>query len=269
MKALIIITIALIIISFSIYSYYQVENPTIKKTKEYYPIREVFSFVVYGDSGNSDTEVHEELIELIKSKEPDVVIHTGDIVQNCTKSYQFDNYERIVDGLNIYEVIGDNEAECRPNSWGSFIYKNAFFILGDSNVNSPEQDKWLAKQLKKDKWRFVFFHQPIYSSIQEENKYASENWVPILEQGGADIVFNGHDHLYQRTLLISDRGKHYIPYITTGGGGSPIHYQKTPHIFAEKTILDYHFVLVSVGKDQVCVRVIDLKNTLLDSFCLR
>jgi len=44
-----------------------------------------------------------------------------------------------------------------------------------------------------------------------------EALTPLFERYGVDIVFNGHHHNYQRSLV------HGVTYIVTGGGGAPIY----------------------------------------------
>ena len=45
--------------------------------------------------------------------------------------------------------------------------------------------------------------------------------VPALIAGGTDVLFSGHDHLYERGVGTTAQGA--LPYVVTGGGGSPLY----------------------------------------------
>jgi 3',5'-cyclic AMP phosphodiesterase CpdA len=73
-----------------------------------------------------------------------------------------------------------------------------------------EQAEWVKKDLKanKSKWVVAYFHHPPYSmgshdsdKIQEMAKIR-ENFTPILEELGVDLVLCGHSHVYERTKMI-------------------------------------------------------------------
>jgi len=87
----------------------------------------------------------------------------------------------------------------------SFDYGNAHFvILNSGNNTSATVKQWLQQDLRttNKKWKFVAFHHPAYPAAFDYkgiDKSICENWVPILEQNGVDMVFVGHQHVYMRT----------------------------------------------------------------------
>jgi len=106
------------------------------------------------------------------------------------------------------------------------------------------QAAWLDQVLTEHPkpWKFVFFHHPPYSGYVDlfgldVNHPPNENdqnpaIVPILDKHHVDIVFNGHNHFYQRfqPLQYSERTpEEGIPvsdaaegtyYVITGGAGA-------------------------------------------------
>ncbi|MFC7266074.1 fibronectin type III domain-containing protein [Streptomyces lutosisoli] len=68
--------------------------------------------------------------------------------------------------------------------------------------------------------KFAFFHFPLRSDSASE---PSDTFLADLEQtlldGGVDLVFNGHSHLYQRNSAGAGRIVSYV----TGGGGADVH----------------------------------------------
>lgn len=69
------------------------------------------------------------------------------------------------------------------------------------------QTAWLEAVLAERADRphvFPFYHQPAYPSVRRFEGTSStrirENWVPLFERHGVNLVFENHDHAYKRTL---------------------------------------------------------------------
>ena len=63
--------------------------------------------------------------------------------------------------------------------------------------------EWLIKDLdaSKQRWKIVVFHQPAFSSGNATlRNFQMRRIAQVLEDHGVNIVFNGHEHNYQRTL---------------------------------------------------------------------
>jgi hypothetical protein len=126
----------------------------------------------------------------------------------------------------------------------SFDWGNVHFVSLDSNSKNPDGTygalgkaiwdngqmlNWLDRDLKSTRqfWRIVFFHHPAYAggtNMGDPNELdVLHNLIPILEANGVQLVFNGHEHNYQRTFSIRDGapvadGTGTV-YVTSGGGG--------------------------------------------------
>ena len=87
----------------------------------------------------------------------------------------------------------------------SFDYGNAHFVILNSGNNTSATVKQGLQQDRETtdkKWKFVVFHHPAYPATFDYkgiDESIRENWVPILEQNGVDMVFVGHQHVYMRT----------------------------------------------------------------------
>jgi len=114
----------------------------------------------------------------------------------------------------------------------SFDYGNIHFICLDSNsstrtVDNPattgvNEDGAMATWLRQDlasttaTWIIAFWHHPPYSKGSHDSDTEAAmvqmrtNFNPILENGGVDLVFNGHSHNYERSVLLDGN------YGTTG-----------------------------------------------------
>lgn len=122
-----------------------------------------------------------------------------------------------------------------PPHYYYFDIANARFIALDSNAfggsvaapaldKNSKQYKWLDYVLTRTKkdWKFVMIHHPLYSSgeygILEE---MNETLRPLFEKHQVDVVFQGHERVYERTsALVEDAvTEGGIVYMTLGGGG--------------------------------------------------
>lgn len=118
----------------------------------------------------------------------------------------------------------------------SFDYGRAHFICLDSHDldrrPSGEMAQWLKADLEKTQADFliVYFHHPPYtkgshdSDLEGQLIEMREHIMPILESGGVDLVFTGHSHIYERSMLID--GAYHTPSIGDGvvlddGDGDP------------------------------------------------
>ena len=97
----------------------------------------------------------------------------------------------------------------------SFDYGNIHFICLDSYetnraVGSPMYN-WCENDIQNttQDWIVAFWHHPPYSkgshdSDTEGNLYEMRNnFVPMLEDNGVDLVLSGHSHSYERSYFIN------------------------------------------------------------------
>ena len=119
----------------------------------------------------------------------------------------------------------------------SFDYANIHFICLDSMTSDRSSTGPMANWLRADlasstrQWTIAFWHHPPYSkgshnSDTEQNLVQMrQTFLPILEDGGVDLVLAGHSHSYERSFLIDG---HYGTSSTftnamkkDGGSGRP------------------------------------------------
>jgi hypothetical protein len=130
-----------------------------------------------------------------------------------------------------------------------FTHGDAIFVAISSvtftggKTQFAEQAAWLDKVLTENPktWKFVWFHYPPYTgSINlgfadlahpPNEKGQNASLVPIFDKHHVDIVFNGHNHFYQRFEPLccgggADSGQPTgdaatgTTYIVTGGAGA-------------------------------------------------
>lgn len=91
-----------------------------------------------------------------------------------------------------------------------------------------DQTTWLAQDLSQDKapCTVAYWHQPAFSAADDlstEGALARQEWWPLLQKAGVDVVLNGHEHLYARFNPVDADGtadsKHGIRQFIIGTGG--------------------------------------------------
>ena len=88
----------------------------------------------------------------------------------------------------------------------TFDYQGVRFVSLNSNERVEEQVPFLIESLEKNphRWSIVTFHHPIYSSKAGRDNPALRNlWQPVFDEFGVDLVLNGHDHTYARTVPVT------------------------------------------------------------------
>ncbi len=100
----------------------------------------------------------------------------------------------------------------------SFDYANAHFVCLDSHDSDRSPDAAMAQWLKADlaattrDWIVAFFHHPPYTKGTHDSDKDTDSggrmndmrdkFLPLLEQGGVDLVLTGHSHVYERSWLM-------------------------------------------------------------------
>jgi hypothetical protein len=97
----------------------------------------------------------------------------------------------------------------------SFDHGDIHFVVLDSMTSDRSATSAMVEWLKADlaarteKWLVAVWHHPPYSKGSHDSDLETElvemrrNVLPILEDGGADLVLTGHSHSYERSFLVN------------------------------------------------------------------
>lgn len=132
----------------------------------------------------------------------------------------------------------------RVGGWGEGWYKRRlgrWLVIGlNSNCNhvgcgsSSTQVRWLKNLLRKNRKMvrakrsrgstciLAFWHHPRFSSGRHGDTYDTGAFWRTLRRFNADVVLNGHDHLYERFMPLAPSGAAEaggITQFTVGTGG--------------------------------------------------
>lgn len=217
-----------------------------------------FSFFATGDVGEpgGDQEITGQRI-LQTSPRAEFGLITGDVVYPDGAAEDYDAnlmqpWAPLMRNTTIWPALGNHDWHVDPDQhfaeqwylpnnehYYSFDHGNAHFIALDTrNGNIYDRDNqvaWLRADLQAHRntdWLFVYYHHPGYTCTYKGYEDAViENFHPLFEEFGVDVVFMGHAHTYERlypmrgaTPLHQDQEPHYTNpsapiYIITGCGG--------------------------------------------------
>jgi len=145
--------------------------------------------------------------------------------------------------------------------WYSFEYGNAAFRALDTDTQyasyapGSEQYMWLEATLRQyaDKtWKFVFFHNPPYSTGAHGSDLTVRSYLqPLFERYHVNVVINGHDHDYERSVANG------VTYIVTGGFGAPLYSQQSTSPYSKIFSSVHHFCVADINGTDMALNVTD------------
>lgn len=157
----------------------------------------------------------------------------------------------------------------------SFVHKNAFFVGLDQYAATQHKvhQAWLDGQLAENiqPHVFVYGHEPAFGAAHRDNlgffREARDSFWNAIGAAGARIYFCGHDHFYNRALILDDSGN-AIRQIIAGTGGGVLRkwsgiYQEGERVRNEVHHESYHgYVLVTIDnmKATVIWKALTAKN---------
>lgn len=220
---------------------------------------------VIGDSGTADQNaaaVRDAYLAYAAGEPTDVWLMLGDNAYNSgtDAEYQgavFDMYPQLLPNTTLFPTRGNHEdfsgvyygifdmpsqgqsggLASGSEAYYSFDYANVHFVCLDSegsnrNVGGPMYT-WVDNDLAStdQDWIVAFWHHPPYTKGSHDSDTEStliqmrQNFLPLLESHGVNLVLCGHSHSYERSYLID---AHYggsasfgPQHLVDGGDGDP------------------------------------------------
>jgi hypothetical protein len=195
-------------------------------------------FAVHGDFGNGTAgqmQMAEQMFKTWKTFPYEVVLLTGDNIYGSQRPQDFTNrfdipYKPLLDaGVKFYASLGNHDSREQRNHPafnmdGKLYYsfkapkQSVRFFALETTYPDPEQMQWIANELKSsnEDWKIVYFHHPLYSSGERHGSHVElrEQLEPLFVEHNVSVVFNGHDHFYERV-----KPQKGVVYFVVGSGG--------------------------------------------------
>lgn len=216
------------------------------------------SFAAWGDSGVNNSS-QDAVAKGVFARKPNLVFIAGDIAYpystdfNNNNTKHFNHYSDKTSGQNtmsfapFYVTCGNHETSCptvmadhslpgggnmgNNISTYSFDYGNVHFVALNSNGSysypSDPQMSWALNDLRNSRqpWKVIFWHHNGWSHGSHSTDSTRQAQIGNLARdGGAQLVFWGHSHSYERWNRTN--GSSYTnpwpntQFITVGDGGN-------------------------------------------------
>ncbi len=243
-------------------------------------------FLVLGDFGTGESGQYalaQEMAKFYKTFPAQLAILVGDNLYGSERPQDFEHkfetpYKALLDaGVKFYASLGNHDSREQRyyklfNMDGKLYYsfkapkQDVRFIALESTYPVPEQIAWLEQTLKdaKEAWKIVFFHHPLYSSGKTHGSDVKlrETLEPLFIKYGVNVVFTGHDHIYERI-----KPQHGIQYFVSGSGGQLRKGDYTPNEpFSAKVYADAQvFMAVEIFETEMVFNAVSRAGTIVDS----
>jgi len=283
---------------------------------------------------NTTTTAHEEAVSKIESLSPRFVVSAGDMWQTNDSNHVqtfFDIESDLLKKITLFPARGNHEYINLPlnpdrfeqylslptnlvaddaDAYYSFDYGNSHFLFintepevgygtASAQYAAIVSDLDSANANADIKHIFVVMHRAAHSNGtrhgSNENRNLSSVLGPLFVEHNVDIVFQGHDHMYERfhpegtdgPLTLSgnhsvanpDRITEGVTYVVTGGGGSSLdnvpsapttETNATPNLTSRIAKITYEVMQVDVSGNEIevivyCVNEDINRNGILDS----
>src|SRR3954470_19086888 len=252
----------------------------------------LFRFAAYGDTRDGH-EAHRQIVADVLSFHPSLVLQTGDLVHHGDAADEWRIFDDITGDMRrqvpYYPARGNHDVGregyyeqrvTQPVLSGNKLYysfekENLHFVAIDTQQEvgpESEQGRWLEADLAQAQaaGRFIipFFHKAIYSigphAVEGDVLTLKPILHPLFQRHGVRLVFEGHDHVYYRTV------RDGITYVVTGGGGAPLYDGAHPELGLPQDVFAKvnHFCMVDVYADRVEVTAYRDDRSQLDRFAV-
>lgn len=247
-------------------------------------------FALLGDWGNGDQstiDIARQITAVHDKTRLDMVVTAGDNIYPNGSASSFQSYFEkpfetlLARGVPFHACLGNHDVrsgreaqEKYPlfgmggRSYYSFTKGGGtieVFVL-DSNAMNPTQLTWLDGALARSTavWKVAVLHHPPFSS---GNKHGSDTAIradvhPLFTRHGVQVVFSGHDHIYQRVTLQND-----VQYFVSGAGGKIRvgDVNRKDKLVAAAYDDDSHFMVLEADARNFRFRAINAHGEVVDS----
>jgi predicted phosphodiesterase len=215
-------------------------------------------FIVFGDSGRGYRDQYALAAQMVKQS-PELIVHTGDLVYSKGQRDRyadrfFTPYRRMLAQVAFWPCLGNHDvkqdggspyrevfalpengpAGLNPEDNYWFDAGPARFVVIDSNATEATLRDVIAPWMREVcadadragiRWKFAVWHHPNFTVGRYWPGVArmQTGLAEAAQAAGIDVVFNGHDHSYQRTkpVFAAAAGADEPPAGASANGDAP------------------------------------------------
>jgi 3',5'-cyclic AMP phosphodiesterase CpdA len=240
-----------------------------------------------GDTGTGDLAERRTAQRMATESQQipyDALVLLGDLIYEEGDAALVDNRitqpfaDLVDDGATLIPVLGNHDYDSgeqqqilvalgRERSWYTQRIGPVRVVVLDSNlVDDPDQTRWLQLTLARPQpsatWTVVVMHHPAYSAgYHGSTASVQQAWSPLFAEYEVPLVLAGHDHDYQRSVLIDG-----VTYVVSGAGAKSR--PTGQEDFTAVSASTLHFLDLLFYHDRVVGRAIDQSGLLVDTFTI-
>jgi len=244
-------------------------------------------FAAIGDNGTGERQQYELAQQMAKvhSAFPfDLVIMLGDNMYGSQRPADFvrkfeQPYAPLLSiGVKFQAALGNHDTpeqifykpyNMNGQRYYTYARNNVRFFALDSTLMDRKQVAWIEAALRdsREDWKICYFHHPLYSNAARHGSSVDLRILlePIFVKYGVNVVFSGHDHVYER--LQPQKGIHY--FVSGSAGqlrrGNMTRSSQTAASFDQ----DQSFMLVEVAGSEMYFQAITRGGRIVDSGVIR
>jgi hypothetical protein len=263
------------------------------------PEPDVLRLVVFGDSGVGSAGQYAVARAIgAEAEPPGLVMIVGDVNQPPASDAAYDSrffapYRTLLPAIPFYAALGNHDYEVEAgkalldvftlprNGPAGLVPESSYWleragvqmIVHDTNQTTStlraQSVPWHTETTRRPAtFRLVFHHHTMYSSGPNYSRPPTGALrtllAPLYTATGVDVVFNGHDHLYERTRPIGG-----VIYVTTGAGGADLYPRYHTHAFTAAFFNERHsYTYVEVRGRTLLLRQTDADGLGIDALAL-
>ncbi|HEX7330151.1 MAG TPA: metallophosphoesterase [Pyrinomonadaceae bacterium] len=245
----------------------------------------------WGDGSDDQAALGKQMLSTYRKSSFDFVLASGDnIYPNGASRHFVRKFEEPFGGLlknhvKFHTVFGNHDVEEGRQDQRQYPLFNMegrhyytlhqgnglvdIFLLDSTDYDSA-QAGWFEKDLRAStaRWKIVVMHHPLYSSGKKHgpNLKLRRTIEPLLTQYKVNVVFAGHDHIYERV-----KPQHGVQHFVTGAGGKLRRgdMDKKSTITAAGYDKDNHFMLIELDDKELKFKAITETGELIDSGAIK
>lgn len=252
-----------------------------------------FVFAVAGDTRSDDYELWRQGTEQMLEAGAQFVLFSGDAVEAGPSQAQWDGFYRAAEptfsrapfipangnhDLLVVEYLGQLALPEGEDIY-HLRYGNALIISMTDVTFEPgavrgryrDYLETILQEHEDAEWKILVNHRPFFSASTRHGSASDlqSDWMPVLDRYGVDLVFNGHDHNYERSVPIRNNARvepgDGAIYVVSAGLGAPM-YDNGAQWWTHTSEKVPSWCLVRVSGSRVEFTAYRLDGTVIDEF---
>ncbi|MEQ1565532.1 MAG: metallophosphoesterase family protein [Myxococcota bacterium] len=249
--------------------------------------------VAFAGDSRGTYETWQQVVAAMDAAQPELVVLSGDMVDFGSSQAEWDAWFEASGDLfarvPVVPAHGNHEFLAvhylaqfsLPNNelWFGVRYGPLQLVVLNDTVAVPT-DITIAQPQHVEpilagtdaRWKIAVHHQSEYATCTVHGSALAlrESWSPVWDRTGVDLVFAGHNHLYERSVPIRGEAEaapgEGTVYVVSGGAGADLYTSTADEWFGAVANPIHHYVIGDFGPDGASFVARDLSGNVIDAF---